>query len=189
MEPVTTTMAAKAVLTAAAKSAIVRRFTSAIAGVFGDTPKDKERKAQAVRALQDALEGDALGVDYLLARAGIRPNPALTAAAPVSARYPFRKALRDYYIAMGILPDADIRKVIWGSDNDIPAWLRGGSTTPPGTPTPPMSSGGLSPRPVGTSPHGSPVLTAGVQNTMLAALMIGGVALAMMKPKRTRRTR
>lgn len=190
LEPISTALAAKAVVTQAVKADVVRRFTEGIAGVFGDTAKDKERKASAARALAEALNGNLSGLSWLLARANIRPNPAIVAPAPSSARYIFRKALREYYTTMNILPDPDIRDVIWGKISDIPAALRAQMPGQPGivtTPAPvsPVSGGGLTPRPVvPVTADGTPVTMAGFGGSSpLVWLAVGGIALAVLSQR------
>lgn len=119
LEPATTT----AVVTATLKSQIVSRFAEGLTGLVGDTAKDRERKAQAVDALRRAFDGDSTGLTYLIARAGIRSD-GITTPAPVSARYVFRKALREYYIATNTLPDDQVRTTIWARESDMPSSLR-----------------------------------------------------------------
>lgn len=119
LEPATTTAA----VTAAVKSQLVQRLSEGLRGFFGDTAKDRERKAQAVDALRRALDGDDSGIPYLIARAGIRSD-GITPAAPRTARFQFRKALREYYIATNTLPDDQVRTAIWARESDMPMSLR-----------------------------------------------------------------
>lgn len=175
MEPVSTGLAVKSALTALAKTRIVQKFSSAL-GLFNlkDTAKDKARKAEAVDGLTRALDGDPTGFWFLVAKAGIRPMEGVTAA-PKSARYPFRKALREYYIATGIHPADDIAKVIGGTLT--PASRVSGAVVP--------ALGGVEgigvPR---TSPGGSPVLAGiGNVNPVIAIAVIAGIALAFTRRK------
>lgn len=174
MEPISTSIAVKSALTALGKTAIVKKFSGALGWLnITDTAKDKERKAQAIDGLTRALDGDPTGFWYLVAKAGIRPMEGVTAA-PKSARYPFRHALRTYYISTGIHPTDDIAKVIGG--NLIPVSRVSGATTP--------ALGGVEGVGMPRSGEGGPVLAGlGNVNPVVAIAVIAGLALAFTRRK------
>lgn len=177
MEPATAT----AVLTTAAKTEIVRRFTSGITGLFGDTKTDRERKESAAAALRQALNGDVTGINWLYARSGARPDATIVKTAPSSAQHIFRTALRTYYKETGILPPDDIGRYL-----GIPGVSSAGSK--PVTPAvggfrvdvPVTESGGLSP--AGTA---SPIQQAGIGGVspVVAIVILAGLGLALTRRK------
>lgn len=194
-EPVTITAALVTTAKSAAVAKITKKFADGIAGIFGDTPTDRERKASAARALQDALNGNPAGVQWLLARANIRPDRAIVAPAPDHARIIFRKALREYYTAVGVMPPDDIKRAIWAKDSHIPESVKRGipqmpgvivpNTTSPSSPNAPLpatgpavpSSGGLGP----SLPSMPLQAGLGDVNPWIAGLVIGGLALAVIR--------
>jgi hypothetical protein len=169
MEPVTTTLALKAALTAAAKSAVVQKFADGLRSVLGDTPTDRERKASARDMLARALDGDNLALGWLFARSGIRPNAEIVKVAPRTAQHIFRTALRTYYTATRTMPPEDAVRKLWPSG--VPSDLL--ATTAPM----PVRGGGLGP----TTGYMIPgVAQAGFGGSGVLPLVLGlGLVLAL----------
>lgn len=91
---------------------VVGSFTSGISNLFGDTPTDKRRKADAAANLQRALGGDRAALQRLLYEAfekrGAKPGDTRTPSdgkwSPSAVRELAKNALQKYVSAVGGLP-------------------------------------------------------------------------------------